>query len=110
MVVVIFRSRLRNEADDEYSVTAQRMVELARAMPGFISHKTFANPDGERVSIIEFESEQTMAAWRNHPEHRQAQQRGREVFYRSYSIQVCTEVRHYGFERKSGSTAVENDA
>jgi heme-degrading monooxygenase HmoA len=99
MVVILFRSRLARGHDDEYEATAQRMTDLASAMPGFISFKTFGNADGERVSIIEFESEETAAAWRNHPEHRHAQRRGREAFYHSYSIQVCTEVRRYGFER-----------
>jgi heme-degrading monooxygenase HmoA len=99
MVVILFRSRLARGHDDEYEATAQRMIDLASAMAGFISFKTFGNADGERVSIIEFESEETAAAWRNHPEHRHAQCRGREAFYHSYSIQVCTEVRRYGFER-----------
>jgi heme-degrading monooxygenase HmoA len=99
MVVITFRSRLADGHDAEYEVTAQRMIDLASAMSGFISFKTFANADGERVSIIEFESEETAAAWRNHPEHRRAQRRGREAFYESYSIQVCTEVRSYGFAR-----------
>lgn len=99
MVLIIFRSRLAAGHDDEYAATAQRMVDLASAMPGFVSFKTFANPDGERVSLIEFESEQTAAAWRNHPEHLRAQRRGREAFYDCFSIQVCEEVRRYGFQR-----------
>jgi len=99
MYVLIFRSRLAPGHDDEYEATAKQMIELASAMPGFVSFKTFTAADGERVSIVEFESEQTAAAWRNHPEHKQAQRRGREAFYQSFSIQVCDEVRRYGFER-----------
>lgn len=99
MVVIIFRSRLAAGHDEEYAATSSRMTELASAMPGFVSFKTFSAGDGERVSIIEFESEETAAAWRKHPEHEQAQRRGREAFYRSFSIQVCHEVRGYGFER-----------
>jgi heme-degrading monooxygenase HmoA len=99
MVVVIFRSRLAGGHEDEYEVTSKRMVQLASAMPGFISFKTFSADDGERVSLIEFESEETVKAWREHLEHRQAQRRGREAFYRRYSIQVCREVRRRSFER-----------
>jgi heme-degrading monooxygenase HmoA len=99
MVVIIFRSRLAAGHDNEYEATSKRMIELASALPGFVSFKTFAARDCERVSIIEFESEQTAAVWRNHPEHQQAQRRGREAFYDRYSIQVCHEVRGYGFER-----------
>jgi heme-degrading monooxygenase HmoA len=53
---------------------------LARSMPGLLSFKTLSAADGERVSIVEFESENTLAAWRKHPEQVDAQRRGRESF------------------------------
>jgi heme-degrading monooxygenase HmoA len=99
MFVLVFRSHPAPGNDDEYAAISRRMIELASAMPGFVSFKTFTAADGERVSIVEFESDQAAAAWREHPEHQQAQRRGREAFYQSYSIQVCREVRRYGFER-----------
>ena len=98
-VVVIFRSRLEPATGTEYQRTAERMETLARLMPGFISVKTFAAPDGERVSIIEFESEQAVSAWRNHPEHHEAQRRGREAFYLEYRIQVLSPIRERTFKR-----------
>jgi heme-degrading monooxygenase HmoA len=97
MVVVIFRSRLRDDAGPEYGLLAQRMLELARTMPGFISFRHYEAEDGERVSIIEWENEETLAAWRNHPEHRHAQKRGREQFYAEFHMQVLTPVRAYEF-------------
>jgi len=100
MVVTVFRSRLHSNAGEEYAETAARMRELAETMPGFVSFKTFRADDGERVSLIEFESEEAMATWRNHPEHLQAQQRGRESFYAEFQIQVCSVVRQYGFKRQ----------
>lgn len=72
------------------------MLELAKAMPGFVAFKNFTAPDGERLSIIEFESEETHKAWRDHPEHRAAQKLGREKFYAEFKIQVCSLVRQYG--------------
>jgi heme-degrading monooxygenase HmoA len=65
------------------------MYALAGAMPGFISHKTFNAEDGERVAIVEFENEEAQVAWRNHPEHREAQGLGREKFYSEYDLKVC---------------------
>lgn len=72
------------------------MLELAKAMPGFVSFKNFTAPEGARVSIIEFESEETHKAWRDHPEHRVAQKLGREKFYAEFKIQVCSVVQQYG--------------
>lgn len=97
MIVTIFRSRLRPDAGEAYHEVAVRMEALARAMPGFVSFKTFAAPDEERVSLVEFADEASHTAWRNHPEHREAQARGRSDFYAEFHIQVCSVDREYGF-------------
>ena len=98
MVVVVFRARLRPRVNQEaLAELGQRMHELASSMPGFISYKDFAAEDGENVSVIEFDSPETLAAWRNHPEHKAAQERGRGEFFAEYRIQVCTPVRDYRF-------------
>jgi heme-degrading monooxygenase HmoA len=89
VVVTIFRSRLRPGVEDEYGPVAERMLALAKSMPGFVSSKDYVAGDGERVAVIEFASEAAHAAWRDHPEHRRAQQRGRERFYAAYQVQVC---------------------
>ena len=75
------------------------MHNLATDMPGFVGIKTFTADDGERVSIVEFESEETHAAWRNHLTHREAQRLGRERFYSEFRIQVCAVQRAYDFKR-----------
>jgi heme-degrading monooxygenase HmoA len=67
-------------------------------MPGFIDFKTFFAQDGERVSIIVFDSLGNQAAWRNDPQHREAQRRGRDDFYTTYSISVCEELHESGFD------------
>ena|SRR5678810_729902 len=100
MVVTIFRSRLRPENQEAYQHTAARMHELAQQMPGFVSIKTFDAADGERVSIVEFESEETHNAWRKHPEHQEAQRLGRKLFYSEFQIQVCKVERAYGMEQR----------
>lgn len=100
MPLVIFRSRLRSEHLDAYQTLAPEILELARSMPGFQSFKSFTAEDGERVSLIEFASEETLAAWRNHPDHIAAQQRGKDAFYAEYRIQVCEVVRDYGSQQE----------
>ena len=90
--VTIFRSRLRAGAEPSYGPVAVETEELARAMPGFVDFKTFTADDGERVSLVTFADEASHEAWRDHPVHREAQQRGRDEFYEEYLIQVC-EVR-----------------
>jgi heme-degrading monooxygenase HmoA len=101
-VLVVFRSRLRNNDDPEYARLAPRMVELASGMPGFVSFKQFDAGDGERLALIEFETHEQVEAWRRHPEHLEAQRLGRERFYSTYDLTVCDVVRNYGSENPRG--------
>jgi heme-degrading monooxygenase HmoA len=102
LILGIFRSRLRDGAQ-AYPATAERMEALVRGMPGFLGIKTFRADDGERVSLFAFESLEALAAWRDHPEHRDAQRRGREEFYAEYSIQICEPIREARFEARPAS-------
>ncbi len=98
MIITVFRSRLADGAAEEYGSTAGRMAELARTMPGFVSVKAFVADDGERCTIVEFESWEHHRAWAAHPDHRLAQERGREAFYATYDLKVAEVDRHSAFE------------
>ena len=93
MVVTIFRSRLDAKSEAEYRVVAERMRELAMGMPGLVSFKSFAADDGERLTMVVFDSVEAQKAWREHPEHREAQRRGWESFYSEFSVVVCENPR-----------------
>src|SRR4051812_16942104 len=99
MIVTVFRSRLVPEAQSEYSQWAQRMSALAAAMPGHVSHKGFVAEDGERLTLVEFESEESQRAWAVHPEHAQAKKLGRQRFFSEYRVQICTVIRDSGAAR-----------
>ncbi len=98
-VVTVFRSRLRRDAEaNGYAALAARMEARARAMPGFVDFKSFVAADGERLSVIVFDTIAHQHAWRDDPEHRVAQQRGRDIFYSEYSISVCQELDRRRFQ------------
>ncbi len=100
MVITVFRSRLRPEHADEFQVLAAEMLALARTMKGFVSYKSFTAEDGERCSVIEFDSPEHLRAWREHPQHRQAQQLGRERFYAEYSLCIAEPKRESRFKHE----------
>jgi heme-degrading monooxygenase HmoA len=97
MIITISRNRLRPEHQDEYYEMAAKMLDLAKAMPGFVSRKSFEASDGERIAITEFASEETHRAWHQHPEHQIAIKLGRERFYSEFHIQVCSVDKDYDF-------------
>jgi len=97
MVVVVFTISLRPDVPtSEYEKTATRMVELVSEMPGFLS-MDYAETEGGELLVARFESHEALEAWRNHPEHQTAQQRGRERFFAHYRIEICETVRSYEF-------------
>lgn len=99
-MLVVFRARRTPEGEgDEYKMHHARMTELATKMPGYISHKGYVAEDGERLSLFEWESAETLRAWATHPEHVPVKRIGRERFYTQYHLQVCEVVRESEFRR-----------
>ena len=72
---------------------AKRMSELAKTMPGYIAHKGFVAEDGERLTFVEFDSEESLRAWAIHPEHVEAKKLGRQRFFTEYRVQICNVIR-----------------
>jgi heme-degrading monooxygenase HmoA len=105
MVLVLFRSRLHPAAGDDYHEMAAEMLATAQGMPGFIDFKSYQAEDGERLSVIRWQSLETMAQWRDHPRHKIAQQAGRESWYQSYRIEAAELVREAAFDRPGAPEA-----
>lgn len=94
MIIAVFRYVLLPDADlDALESLHQRMHSIVSTIPGFVSVKDFAAEDGEGATIVEFDSSAALEAWRDHPEHRAAQKRGRQEFFAGYRVTVCELIR-----------------
>ena len=98
MIVVLFRSKLV-DSPDGYDEMSEEMEALAKTMPGFIDVKGYRADDGERLTVVRWENEETMRQWREHVRHRVAQRMGREKWYAYYKMEVAEVVREKEFER-----------
>jgi len=98
MLVVLFRSKLVPEPEG-YAEMAQEMLEASKAMPGFVDVKAFTAADGERLTVVWWQDEETLRAWRTHARHLVAQRTGRERWYEYYSLEVAEIVRSKQFTR-----------
>jgi heme-degrading monooxygenase HmoA len=91
--VVIFRAKLRSH-DAEYVNVAARMRELALSQFGCTEFH--AVTEGvEEIALSYWPSEESVRAWKAHPEHVLAQEAGRARWYESYSVQVALVTREY---------------
>lgn len=99
MVIVMFRNHQRpGDQAADYGQLVGRMVKIVSTLPGFVSVEQFTGAGGEVLILAKFESEEALEGWRNHAGHRKAQGR-RGDFYEDYTVQVCTSVREYGWQR-----------
>ena len=111
MMVVVFRAhRTAAGLSREYAEQLQRMTDLAVKMPGYVSHKPFVAEDGERLTLIEWESAETLRSWATHPEHVLVKQLGRQKFYQDYRLQVCEVVRESRFGPRAKPGAAGHQA
>jgi len=100
MLLILFRSHLRADAGPGYQDMAAEMLETAKSMPGFIDYKRFTADDGERLTLVRWQDEETLRGWREHERHRLAQRLGREQWYSDYHIEVAEVVRDRAWVRR----------
>lgn len=98
MILLVFKTTPRSDdVKAEYDEINAATQATARETRGFISWKEFSGPGGETVGILEFEDEDALVRWRDNPVHANANKRGREAVYGSYSVRVCNVMRQSDF-------------
>ena len=95
---VIFTSR-RTEVGEGYDTTSDRMLELAAQQPGFLGFETARGADGLGITVSYWESEEAIAGWRRHAEHRIAQATGIAQWYEQFVTRVARVERDRTFSR-----------
>ncbi len=98
---VIFTSQ-RTAVDGGYGDTADRMVALAAAQPGYLGAESTRDTNGLGITVSYWRSEDDIAAWRRHAEHRVARDTGRSDWYAHYTLRVARVERAYAWQRADG--------
>ena len=91
---VIFTST-RTEIEEGYAETAIKMLELAKVQPGFMGVESARNEIGITVSY--WESLEAIQKWKTNMEHLQAQENGRNTWYKNYKVRIAKVEREYEF-------------
>ena len=96
---VIFTSR-RTDGDAGYGDMTAKMMELAPQQPGFLGVESARGEDGLGITVSYWKSEDAIANWRKHAEHRVAQSRGLERWYAEFVTRVAKVERARTFTRE----------
>jgi heme-degrading monooxygenase HmoA len=95
---VIFTST-RTSVDEGYGAAAERMVELARQQPGFLGVESARDANGLGITVSYWESEEAIANWKKHGEHRLVQGQGFGKWYEEFFTRVAKVERANHFKR-----------
>jgi heme-degrading monooxygenase HmoA len=98
--IILFRSKLTGEAGEDYQAMNAELEAMVRQNPGFVDVKSYTAQDGERLTVVWWRDEASLAEWRNLARHREAQSTGRQKWYQYYKIEVASITRSKSFERK----------
>jgi heme-degrading monooxygenase HmoA len=91
---VIFTST-RTVIEAGYAEMAKKMVELAKAQPGFMGVESARNEIGITVSY--WDSLAAIQKWKTNMEHLEAQANGRTTWYKNYKVRIAKVEREYEF-------------
>ncbi|RJE90137.1 antibiotic biosynthesis monooxygenase [Paenibacillus sp. 1011MAR3C5] len=92
---VIFTST-RTEGDNGYGRMADRMVELAARQPGYIGVDSVRDASGTGITVSYWESLEAIRNWKANEAHLIAQEKGKQDWYKHYSVKICKVEREYG--------------
>ena len=96
---VIFSSH-RTVVKMDYDETHTRMVALVHEQPAFLGVESVSSPSGSGITISYWRDLEDIRRWRRHVEHARAQERGRELWYSSYRVQIAKVERDHGWAAK----------
>ena len=96
---IIFSS-FRSDADAAgYEAAAAEMDALARMQPGYRGVDSAREAGGMGITVSYWADDAAAIAWRDHPEHTAIRERGRALWYDSYSVKVARIERAYHWTR-----------
>ncbi|MEZ4778007.1 MAG: antibiotic biosynthesis monooxygenase [Flavobacteriaceae bacterium] len=79
-----------------YAEMAEAMEKLAKKQPGYLGMEHARSEIG--ITISYWETQEAIAHWKANLEHQEAQQMGREQWYKNYTVRICKVEREYRFE------------
>ena len=95
---VIFTSR-RTDVAEGYDDMSAKMVGLAAQQPGFLGVESARDANGLGITVSYWETEEAIANWKKHGEHRLVQGQGFGKWYEEFFTRVAKVERANHFRR-----------
>jgi heme-degrading monooxygenase HmoA len=103
MIAVIFEVWPKPEHSQQYLDLAAELRPILETIDGFISIERFESltEKGKILSLSFFRDEEALSAWRNVPQHRKDQAKGRAKIFQNYRLRIAGVIRDYGMNDRA---------
>jgi heme-degrading monooxygenase HmoA len=103
MIAVIFEVWPKPEHKQHYLDLAAELKPILQTIDGFISVERFESltEKGKLLSLSFFRDEAAVEAWRNIPQHRRTQSKGRAAIFENYHLRIAGVIRDYGMNDRA---------
>jgi len=103
MIAVIFEVWPKADRKQDYLRIAAELKPLLEKIDGFISIERFESlyEPGKILSLSFFRDEAAVEKWRNTPQHRRSQSKGRATIFENYRIRIAGVIRDYGMNERA---------
>jgi heme-degrading monooxygenase HmoA len=97
-VFVLFRVEIKEGREEEYRKIAAEVLQNAQEQPGliFMERAKSVLKEGTYISISEWENEEAIEKWVNHPQHQEAMRKGKSELFYWYSVKRMIELQKGG--------------
>ncbi|HKO69296.1 MAG TPA: antibiotic biosynthesis monooxygenase [Bradyrhizobium sp.] len=103
MIAVIFEVWPKPEHKQQYLDLAAELRPILEKIDGFVSIERFESltEKGKILSLSFFRDEAAVEKWRNTPQHRRSQSKGRATIFENYRIRIAGVIRDYGMNERA---------
>jgi heme-degrading monooxygenase HmoA len=99
-IAVIFASQRTGDDAAGYAAAADAMAALAAQQPGYRGMASARGDDGFGITVSYWADDTAAKAWRDHPEHAQIRDAGRDRWYSHYTLDVAEVTRGYDWTKR----------
>ena len=93
--VVVFTSQRTTQDAEGYAEMDEALERLAPEQPGFLGIESVRDASGLGITVSYWRDEESIATWKRHALHAEAQQLGRSRWYVDYALRVARVERSY---------------
>ncbi len=98
-IAVIFCAARNTSDEPGYTQAAAEMSELASRQPGYLGQEHARSENRFGITVSFWKDEESVKAWRDHPDHVAIREKGRGIWYDDYTLHIAKIEHGYDWQK-----------